>query len=159
MSSPQAPQSSQSLPPAVDALLQAAFGGEDEARLVRRLRADKALATELIYRGEDGLQAYAALSHMVAPQGWVCLAPVAVRPALQGRGLGGKLVELALKWAADRGHTVVVLGDPAYYGARGFSLARAVRLHSPYPIDHTLLAGPGEDAPDHTLVYPDAFNG
>jgi len=60
--------------------------------------------------------------------------------------------------AADRGAHVVVLGDPGFYGTCGFSSARAANLTSPYPVSHTLLAGPGMTAPVATLVYAAAFS-
>jgi putative acetyltransferase len=36
--------------------------------------------------------------------------------------------------------------------------ARAVRLQSRYPVKYTLLAGPGDDVPKETLIYPAAFD-
>lgn len=144
---------------AVDSLLLAAFDTGAEAELVKRLRADKVMATEIVHHGDDRLNGYAALSYMTAPTGWLCLAPVAVSPKSQGQGVGGQVLKLVLKWALDRGHHVVVLGDPDFYGRHGFSSARAANLRSPYPISHTLLAGPGDDAPAETLVYPAAFGG
>lgn len=142
---------------AADALLRAAFKTGAEADLVARLRTDQAMATEIAVFGGNRLLGYAALSWMTAPEGWLCLAPVAVAPDAQGGGIGGQVVELALNWAAGRDAFVVVLGDPNYYGARGFSAQRAARLSSPYPVEHTLLAGPGDDAPAEALVYPAAF--
>lgn len=151
------PPTSAAFPEHVDSLLRAAFDGEDEAVLVHALRADRDMAAELTVTEGDRLVGYAALSWMKRPAGWVCLAPVAVEPSRQRRGIGGKLMKAVLKWIAERDLTAVVLGDPAYYGKRGFSLARAQNLTSPYPIDHTLLAGSGSDAPIERLIYPPAF--
>lgn len=142
---------------AVDRLLRRAFATGAEADLVRQLRRDGALAHEITETVAGGLAGYAALSWMAAPQGWLCLAPVAVDPDRQRRGIGTRLVRRALDWAGERALYVVVLGDLDYYGARGFSSARAARLTSPYPVSHMLLAGPGEDAPAGTLTYPEAF--
>lgn len=144
-------------PDLVDALLRDAFETRDEADLVRNLRADRDLATELTYQEEGALLGYAALSWMKAPEGWLSLAPVAVATKHQGRGIGSKLLHLAVRWAAERDLTIVVLGDPDYYGQRGFSLKRAARLISPYPSSHMLLFGPGSDIPEARLVYPQAF--
>ncbi|WP_244614832.1 GNAT family N-acetyltransferase [Pukyongiella litopenaei] len=145
---------------AADALLRDAFPDGTEADLVQDLRAARDLAWETVQPGEDGATAigYAALSWMVAPQGWLCLAPMAAAPGMQGRGIGTELVARALAWATEKDAHVVVLGDPGWYGARGFSLDRAARLNSPYPISHTLLAGPGTDAPEQALIYPPAFS-
>ena len=143
---------------AVDTLLRAAFETGDEAELVHRLRRDGDMAHEALVCTRGILRGYAALSHMQAPSGWLCLAPVATDPAFQRRGIGSGAVRLALDWAADRGAHVVVLGDPGFYGARGFSSARAAGLTSPYPVSHTLLAGPGAGAPVATLLYAAAFS-
>lgn len=145
---------------AADALLRDAFPDGTEADLVQDLRAARDLAWETVQPGEDGATAigYAALSWMRAPSGWLCLAPVAAAPDMQGRGIGTELVARALAWAAERDAYVVVLGDPAWYGARGFSRERAAQLSSPYPVSHTLLAGPGMDVPAQTLIYPPAFS-
>lgn len=143
----------------VDTLLHVAFETGAEAALVRRLRGDGALAAEISLPGQgDGLAGYAALSWMEAPQGWLCLAPMAVNPTVQRQGLGSRLVELALNWASARAVYTVVLGDPDYYGARGFSRERARWLETPYQVDFTLLAGPGTDAPRQSLRYPVAFS-
>ncbi|WP_137699851.1 GNAT family N-acetyltransferase [Marimonas lutisalis] len=142
----------------VERLLQKAFGGNDEARLVRLLRKQGAIAGEMVIPGEDGIAAYYALSHFVKPKGWLCLAPVAVRPDLQGKGIGRRMMGLLTEWARISGNTVVVLGEVGFYERGGFSQARAARLSSPYPVEHTLLAGPGSDVPEAELVYPTAFS-
>lgn len=142
----------------VDRLLRAAFEAADEADLVKQLRNDKDMASEIVIKGPQGPIGYAALSNMVAPKGWLCLAPVAVEPEVQGLGHGKTLLAMVLKWAAERDATVVVLGNPDYYGANGFSTDRAARLQTRYPVKYTLLAGPGDDAPEETLIYPSAFD-
>ena len=142
----------------VDTLVRAAFESSDECDLIHRLRKDNDMANEIVLRGKEGLLGYAAISRMVAPNGWLCLAPLAVAPGAQGRGHGTTVVGMVSKWAADRDATVVVLGDPDYYGARGFSAKRAAQLTTRYPVEYTLLAGPGDDAPQETLIYPPAFD-
>ena len=71
-----------------DALLRAAFAGPGEADLVRALRAEGAMAWEFVQPWSGRIGAYAAISRMVAPAGWYCLAPVAVRPDWQNGALG-----------------------------------------------------------------------
>lgn len=174
----------------VDALLRAAFPWPGEADLVRALRRDGAMAWEFVQPWAGRIGAYAAISRMVAPEGWFCLAPVAVLPEWQ-RGALGRLPDGQVRGAFRFGTrlvsaiadlfndsagiearrralagqdnatapVLVVLGDPAFYGRCGFSRERAARLVTPYPVDHTLLAGPGTDVPAVTLVYPAAFDG
>lgn len=143
---------------AIDALLHAAFPSPAEAALVRALRAAGVMDMELVLPDDAALAGYLALSRMVEPEGWLALAPLAIAPDWQGRGLGQRLTKAALKLTAIKGQTVVVLGSPAFYTRCGFSLARAGRLTSPYPLDHTLLARAGDDSPAATLRYPDAFS-
>lgn len=158
----------------VDALLRAAFPGPGEADLVRALRRDGAMIGEFVQPWAGRIGAYAAVSRMVEPAGWGCLAPVAVWPEWQrGRlaprpelrrqfAFGTRLVRAIvdhLRGGVPRMPShLVVLGDPGFYGRCGFSLERAARLETPYPVDHTLLAGPGEDVPAVKLVYPAAFD-
>lgn len=163
----------------IDRLLRAAFGGPDESILVERLRADGAMWFELVLTWAGRIGAYAGVSRMVSPPGWGCLAPVGVLPEWQRGGLsadselrphvrlGSRIVGAVVTRAeamrrsgcSDAPDRLVVLGEPAFYERLGFSRARAARLTSPFPISHTMIAGPGADAPDAALVYPPAFLG
>lgn len=165
----------------VDALLRAAFPGPEEAGLVRDLRSGGDMVDEIVLPWQRRIGGYAAISRMVAPDNWFCLAPVAVWPDLQrGAGgtageplhLGSRLVQrIAEIYASKEKHaalggcvgagpvTLVVLGKPSFYGRAGFSHRRSARLISPYPVAFTLILRPGEDLPNETLVYPAAFAG
>lgn len=147
---------------AIAALLVAAFGGADEARLVERLRRCRAAVAELVAEERGVIVGQVMLSRMVQPEGWVALAPVAVSPGRQRRGIGSALVRAAVSAARASGwRAVVVVGDPAYYGRFGLSVDAARQLSSPYPLDHTgllVLGAKPEDA-GAELVYPPAFAG
>lgn len=119
------------------ALLTRAFGGSDEARLVERLRADGDLALSLVASAADTLLGHVALSPLTAEGPALALAPLAVHPALQGRGIGTALMRAAL--AAFPRHAIVVLGDPAYYRRFGF---RPADLDSTYAGPHLMILGP-----------------
>ena len=142
---------------AVETLLEAAFGGHDEVRLVDRLRREGDMVGEMVLPLGRGIIGYYGLSRMRGPKGWLCLAPVAIDPAHQGRGHGRRMVGQLAEWARLSQTHVVVLGQVPFYARAGFSAERARGLTSPYPITHTLLAGPGADVPQETLVYPNAF--
>ncbi|MEZ5715786.1 MAG: N-acetyltransferase [Paracoccaceae bacterium] len=142
----------------VERLLQKAFGGNDEVRLVRLLRKGGAMAGEMVIAGPGGIAGYFALSEFGAPKGWLCLAPVAVHPDHQGQRIGRRMMGLLTEWARLAGKTVVVLGEVPFYEKAGFSAARAAKLKTPYPVEHTMLAGPGSDVPEAELVYPAAFS-
>ncbi|WP_417262570.1 GNAT family N-acetyltransferase [Celeribacter sp.] len=140
---------------AVSQLLTSAFGQKDEAQLVDVLRKSRAIAGEMVLPMAGEVIGYAALSKMTAPKGWLCLAPVAIRPDLQSRGYGRRLVGMITQWAELSGQTLVVLGDPAFYSRCGFTPI-AEGFTSPYPLDHTLTAGPAK-AKSKELTYPKAF--
>ncbi|MDG1376666.1 MAG: N-acetyltransferase [Yoonia sp.] len=142
----------------VDALLRAAFGGSAEAELVVKLRKARLIAGEQVLPMGDKIVGYYALSYMVKPKGWLCLAPVAIAPDVQRRGYGKRMVGMLTEWARLTKTPVVVLGEPAFYEKAGFSREGAAALTSPYPIDHTMVCGL-TGAPEQTLVYATAFDG
>ena len=112
---------------AISELLTQAFGGSDEARLVDMLRRDGHLALSLVAEAGGTVIGHVALSPIVADIPALALAPVAVHPALQGRGIGSALIHAAMAACAD--HAIIVLGEPEYYGRFGF---KPVDLTSPY---------------------------
>ena len=143
---------------AVDALLRAAFETGAEADLVRDLRKSSQIAGETVLPMGDRIVGYYALSKMVAPKKWLCLAPVAIARDIQGRRYGTRMMGMLTEWARLSKSTVVVLGGVSFYERAGFSAARAAQLASPYPISHTMLAGEGTNAPNETLVYSQPFS-
>lgn len=63
------------------------------------------------------------------------LAPLAVAPEHQSRGIGGRLITEGLKILAGRGVKLVfVLGHSEYYPRYGFKTAGALGFEAPYPI-------------------------
>jgi putative acetyltransferase len=108
-------------------LLEAAFGGEAEARLVAALRPTHAWLPEFSVVAEENgqLVAFAVLSRiMIGGEAGLALGPVAVTPGRQRHGLGTAVVRDALRRATEaRERLVLVLGDPAYYRRFGFVAA------------------------------------
>jgi predicted N-acetyltransferase YhbS len=153
----------------IAAVLTEAFGGADEAALVERLRAAGALTVSLVALEDGKIQGHAALSPVTiegepGSEHWLGLAPVAVRPGYQGRGLGRRLVEAALAQATARGTAAVfVLGHPGYYGSLGFTEAAGSGWRCSYPAPSAafrvrLLAQDGLPPPG-TVAYHPAFDG
>ncbi len=124
----------------IGALLRAAFGGEAEAALVERLRAADALPLALVAEAPPGeVVGHVAFSPLpIATDAGeivhaLALAPLAVRPDWQRRGVGARLVREALdRLRASGAPLVVVLGDPAYYGRFGFRAEAAAGIRCPY---------------------------
>jgi putative acetyltransferase len=91
----------------------------------------------------------------------VALAPVAVLPEQQGKGIGGKLIRHGLDRLRAQGEQVViVLGHPKYYSRFGFSTDKASSLASPFPTEAFMVIelSPGAlDGVHGKVRYPDAF--
>jgi len=124
---------------AIRAVLEAAFPTPAEADLVERLRADGDLVLGLTGRVGSRVTAYLGFSAMrpsfAASGAILALAPLAVAPAFQRRGIGTALVRCGLHQLTAAGcGALFVLGDPAYYGRFGFTAAAAEGLVSPWPV-------------------------
>jgi putative acetyltransferase len=144
----------------VSILLDTAFGGPSEARLVADLRASGAMALELIAEHDGSCFGYVAFSHMRSPEGLWALSPVAVQQARQGQGIGGELIRQGLDLARRAGATaVIVVGDSQYYRRFGFSLKAAENLSTPFARESTMLYPivPGSGGMRGALKYPEAF--
>jgi putative acetyltransferase len=148
-----------------------AFGRPNEARLVDAIRQTAAFIHDLsLVAVRDGRVVGHALFSRVTVEGegqpaeLLALAPVAVLPECQRRGVGRQLIGVGLACAAMLGHAaVVVVGHPAYYPRFGFTSARAFGLEAPFPVaDEAFLALPlrpgALDGVRGLVIYPAAFN-
>jgi predicted N-acetyltransferase YhbS len=115
------------------------FGRDDEAGIVDALRAGGHSRVSLVAEVNGGVVGHVLFGDLpvLTDGGTVAalsLAPTAVRPEFQRRGVGSALVRAELDDACRAaGHRiVVVLGHPAFYPRFGFSAGRAERLSSPF---------------------------
>lgn len=143
----------------VDHLLRQAFPTAAEATLVQRLRKARVIAGETVLPMGDQIIGYYALSRMIKPKGWLCLAPVAIHPDQQRQGRGKRMIGVLGEWARLTKTPVIVLGAPAFYGKSGFSTACAAQLNTPYSIENTSVAGLPKPAPAQDVIYPKPFDG
>lgn len=68
------------------------------------------------------------------------LGPVTLEPPFRGRGIGGALIQRALKEARAADHRLVILvGDEAYYQRLGFRRVPPGRATMPGPVDPARL--------------------
>lgn len=120
---------------AIDEVVRAAFGRQEEVELVRRIRTLGAYVPELALVASDAgeiighiMLSYAQLGTRRVLQ----LAPLAVVPKRQDEGIGSTLTRVALDMAEQRGEPLVlVLGHPEYYPKFGFESARAKSIEPP----------------------------
>lgn len=115
-----------------------AFAGDDEARLAEALHDGGYARVSLVAEVEGCVVGHILFSNLpiVTDCGLVpalALAPMAVRPEYQKRGIGSALIESGLALCREQGHRiVVVLGHPHFYPRFGFAAKLAEPLASPF---------------------------
>jgi putative acetyltransferase len=117
---------------------QLAFGREEEGRLVDALRREEYSRLSLVAEVEDQVVGHILFSYLpiitenrLLPA--LALAPMAVAPEHQRRGIGTELVRRGLELCREQGFgIVVVVGHPNYYPRLGFSADLAKPLVSPF---------------------------
>lgn len=122
---------------------QQAFGSEKEAELVNNLLHDKTAqpaVSLLAFNGNEAighiLFTRAFINDSVAKPSSYILAPLAVIPKYQKKGIGGMLIKEGLKRLKEMGvELVFVLGHINYYPRHGFiNNAGSLGYPAPYPI-------------------------
>jgi putative acetyltransferase len=107
-----------------------AFGQEDESKLIERLRKHGVLTISLVAVQDGEIVGHIAFNPVVIESELssfeaVALAPMAVLPAYQRKGIGSQMVWAGLEECRRLGHeVVVVLGHADYYPRFGFVPAR-----------------------------------
>lgn len=158
---------------AIHAVNEQAFDGRNaEAGLVDAIRKSENFIPKLSLVTEENGQ---ILGHILfsrihietvsGPVPAIALAPMAVLPQYQKRGIGSALVKRGLDECRNLGHaTVIVLGHPAYYPRFGFSAVLAKSLECPFGncgdawMALELIPNALQDV-HGKVVYPPAFHG
>jgi len=156
-------------------VVRAAFGREEEAKLVADLLADPSAAPTLSLFAFEGER---AVGHILftrlcfeegeKPPLMHLLAPMAVLPAWQSKGIGGQLIGEGLRRLKAMGSELAfVLGHPSYYPRYGFTKdAARLGFQPPYPIPPEqaaawmvqVLQGPWPDERVYTMRCADVLN-
>jgi putative acetyltransferase len=147
---------------AIEGVHTLAFGQPEEARLVRRLRAEGYTIVSMVAAEADEVVGHVLFSRLsVAGIEGVSLAPVSVVPDRQGQGIGSALIVRGLEACRSSAVDVVlVVGEPAYYTRFGFSLATGSQFECPYsgPYLLGLELQPGVlKAGQYAVEYPPPF--
>ena len=138
------------------------FADGDEQHLVDTLRERGELALSLVAVDAEGAiighVAFSPATIDLTACGWFQMAPVAVIPAVQHRGIGSALIREGIEQLRRSGAKgVAVVGDPAYYERFGFAatpdLVPISDRDAPF-FRARALAGP---VPSGRLRYSSAF--
>ena len=118
-----------------------AFNENDEADLVKDILNDPSAEPILSLVAYVGDQ---AVGHVLFSKAYISsnpdlnvsiLAPLAVLPDFQRRGVGGKLIKKGLPILSRAGvYIAFVLGHPWYYPRHGFTPAGILGFEAPFPI-------------------------
>jgi putative acetyltransferase len=122
-----------------------AFRQRPEADLVNELRKNRKLIVSLVTERDERIVGHIAFSRVSAenaPEVFIAgLAPLAVLPELQGRGIGSMLVREGIEACRKMNvEGIVVLGHPDFYPRFGFQPASRFGLRCVY------------DAPDEAFM-------
>ena len=142
-----------------------AFGRAYEADLVAALRDSGATVSSLVAEVAASVVGHVLFSRLPIDRAGseiagAALAPVAVLPDQQRRGIGSALIRLGLARCRAAGiDAVVVLGHPDYYPRFGFTAGLAERLRAPFsgPAFMALELVPGVLEQGACVRYPAAF--
>ncbi|MEM7691191.1 MAG: N-acetyltransferase [Pseudomonadota bacterium] len=123
----------------MDRVLKAAFETDAEAKIVEALRRDGASTISCVAQVDEAVVGCVVFSpvHLedhpeLAALG---LAPVAVDPRHQTRGIGARMIDAGLDRCRESGAAAVfVLGQPDYYTRFGFQNASDFGIDSEYQV-------------------------
>ncbi|HET9487553.1 MAG TPA: N-acetyltransferase [Chryseosolibacter sp.] len=148
-----------------------AFGQPNEGTLVEKLRLNPYFIKELSLVAVDNST---VIGHILffpikirsnsEAHASLALAPMAVLPDHQNKGIGGKLVRQGLKVAKQLGFkSVIVVGHKDYYPRFGFSAASKWGIRPPFEVpDESFMAKPlikdGLKGVSGLVEYPEEFS-
>lgn len=152
------------------AFLEAEMSDHTEHELVNRLRMSEEFIEELslVALESDKLVGHILLTKIKISDeekstDSLALAPVAILPEYQNRGIGKALIEAALKKATDLGYqSVIVLGHETYYPKFGFRPTSKWGIKAPFEVPEEAFMGlelveGALEGVRGTVVYSKAF--
>ncbi|MDB5572739.1 MAG: GCN5-related N-acetyltransferase, partial [Hyphomicrobiales bacterium] len=148
--------------PQVERLLAQAFDERAGAAQAAALRAGPGPALALVAEYEGEIVGYLAFHPVGVENATIAaaaLAPLAVAPDRQGKGVGSTLLAAGLEAARSAGfEAVFVNGPPAFFERFGFSAQDAKGFEGPFSGEEFLvLTQSGDAVASGRLVYPAAL--
>lgn len=153
-----------------DAFEKEEMSDHQEQYLVERLRSSDAFVPELslVAEVDEKIVGYILLTKIKIIESEkvseaLALAPIAILPAYQGKGLGGQLIRYAHETASALGFGIVVLlGHENYYPKFGYEMAKKYGVKLPFevPDENCMVIGLKENALQQvngTVEYPKEF--
>jgi putative acetyltransferase len=147
-----------------------AFGQKNEGRLVKKLRKNDSFIPDLSLVAEvDGKAAGHILFFPIriiddrSEYESLALAPMAVRPSHQRKGIGSELVRKGIEMCRLKGFmSIIVLGHPEFYPRFGFQPAGKWGITAPFDVPYEAfmaleLVGGGLKDIRGMVSYPDEF--
>ena len=129
--------------PTIQEVNDLAFGGGDESTLIEAIRQSDIFIPELSLVAEtdqNEIIGHILFSPITIESGRksvpsLALAPMAVKPPHQKKGIGSSLVNEGLKRCRELGYeSVVVLGHSEYYPRFGFEIASNKGIQAPFDV-------------------------
>ncbi|RMA80955.1 GNAT family N-acetyltransferase [Umboniibacter marinipuniceus] len=145
----------------VSAFLEAQYTDHTEQFILKALRDAGALTVSLVAEEGGVIVGHVAVSPVAISDdstGWYGLGPISVLPSIQGKGIGSKLMNAAIKALKGiRANGCVLLGDPNYYSRFGFKPKEGLILPEVPPeyFQALLLQG---GLPQGDVTYHEAFS-
>lgn len=141
-------------------VVDAAFQPEDVVTFLDALRADGCILGEWLAEDLGGTIGHIAFSRAYVEQqagarlAAAFLTPLAVRPDRQRRGIGGRLMDHALRTLESRGESLFfVIGHPTYYPRAGFRSVTTELIESPWAGNPAFMMR-STSIPEGRLVLP-----
>lgn len=148
------------------------FGRDNEAKFANLLRKGPNFIPELslIASVNDKI-----IGHIIFTKILICndegkefdtlaLAPMAVKPDMQNKGIGGELIKHGLNKARELGYkSVIVLGHPDYYPKFGFVPAKKWNIKPTFDVPENVFMGielmkDGLKNISGKVIYPKEFD-
>lgn len=149
-----------------------AESNHDEQELVKKLRKapEYNYELEVVAKNDDGeVIGHIMLSEIAIVSGdnrytALALAPLSVLADYRGKGIGKALIQAVEERAKAQDYsTIIVLGDPSYYGKFGYEEAQDFEISNPFDVPSKFfmvkfLWDQLLEQPKGDVIYPEAFN-